>query len=292
MSKANDYETYIQRRENKAQEQMGRYFINQEQRYIKPFKIYGNLYYVGDDWVCAHIVDTGDGLLLFDAGNIGATPMLIQAIWEAGFNPADVRWLVLSHAHVDHIGAAPYFQRMYGTKILLGAPDALMIQQRPEYTFMQDALDAEFEPFPIDVAIQDGDILNFGHTQIQFYLVPGHTEGCIACFFNVSDGAESLRVGYFGGFGFNTLQKDFLLEYGDPSFSMRQKYLASLQKVRNEHVDIFMANHTVNIDLLNKREALLTGIKGNPFIDSTAWANYLDFKRDGLLKLMDDPNQN
>lgn len=183
MSILSDYETQMNRRKNKSEEPMGRYFINQEQRYIKPFQIYGNLYYVGDNWVCSHIVDTGDGLLLFDAGNIGATPMLIQAIWEAGFNPADIRWLILSHAHVDHVGAAPYFQRMYGTKILLGAPDVLMMQQRPEYTFIQDALDAEFEPFTVDVAIQDGDILSFGQTQIKFYLVPGHTEGMYCLFF-------------------------------------------------------------------------------------------------------------
>lgn len=62
------------------------------------------------------------GLLLFDAGNCGngATAMLINAIWEAGFHPSDVKWLVLSHGHVDHIGAVNFFRRMFGTKIYLG----------------------------------------------------------------------------------------------------------------------------------------------------------------------------
>ena len=73
---------------------------------MQPFQIYGNLYYVGDSWVCVHIVDTGNGLLMFDAGNCGAQAMLIHAIWELGFNPADVKWLILSHGHVDHFGAA------------------------------------------------------------------------------------------------------------------------------------------------------------------------------------------
>ena len=72
------YDAYIEKREALKKNPMSRVWINQEARYVKPFQMYGNLYYVGDDWVCAHIVDTGEGLLLFDAGNCGATAMLIQ----------------------------------------------------------------------------------------------------------------------------------------------------------------------------------------------------------------------
>ena len=118
MSMRSEYEEYIARQEKLKPHPMAKYWINQESRYVKPFRMYGNLYYVGDDWVCAHLVDTGDGLLLFDAGNCGggATAMLVQAIWEAGFNPTDVKWLVLSHGHVDHIGAVNFFRRMFGDR--------------------------------------------------------------------------------------------------------------------------------------------------------------------------------
>lgn len=281
-----NYQAFVRRKEAKKGEVMGRFWVNQESRYVSPFQIYGNLYYVGDSWVCAHIVDTGAGLILFDAGNTGATAMLIQAIWEAGFNPADVRWLVLSHGHVDHIGAANFFKRMFGTRIYLGAPDAEMFRTRPEFVFIQDGASVEDELCDIDVEIHDGDLIHFGPLAVNFVLVPGHTEGCIACFFDVSDGYTTRRVGYFGGFGFNTLQKDFLDEYGDPELKMRQHYLHSLDKVRNEPVDIFMANHTVNIDLLAKRQQMLADPTVNPFIDSKAWAQYLDKKRDDLLTLM------
>ena len=67
------YEMYKSRQDAIKNGPKAHFWVNQENRYVKPFKIYGNLYYVGDDWVCSHLVDTGDGLLLFDGGNCGAS---------------------------------------------------------------------------------------------------------------------------------------------------------------------------------------------------------------------------
>ena len=86
---------------------------------IEPFRLWNNVWFVGSQAVSVHLIDTGDGLLLIDSGNAGATAMLVQAIWEAGFNPKDVKWIIHSHGHLDHIGGAIFFQRMYGTKLYL-----------------------------------------------------------------------------------------------------------------------------------------------------------------------------
>lgn len=295
MSLKSDYAEYLRRQKEMKEGPLAHIWVEQEKRYVKPFRMYGNLYYVGDSWVCAHIVDTGNGLLLFDAGNCGqgATAMLIQAIWEAGFNPRDVKWLVLSHGHVDHIGAVNFFRRMFGTRIYLGEPDSRMFREHPEQAILQDSGDCMDELFEPDVEIMDGDVFDFGGTKVKFYLVPGHTAGVISCFFNVTDGNQVKRVGYYGGFGFNTLQKDFLIEIGDTDYSMRQTYLNSIQKVINEKVDIFMPNHCVNVDLLNKRQYMLEHPEAeNPFVDSDAWRKYLQMKYDSLKKLMADPAQN
>lgn len=292
MSIKSEYELYKKQQRALSEKKTGRFWINQEDRYVKPFQIYGNLYYVGDSWVCTHLVDTGQGLLMFDAGNCGAEAMLIQSIWEVGFHPADVKWIVLSHGHVDHFGAANFFKRMFGTKIYMGAPDARMFRERPELSMIQESGNCMDTLFDVDVEIQDGDEMIFGNTKVQFRLVPGHTEGCIACFFDVKHGKESKRVGYYGGFGFNTLQKDFLIEIGDTDFKAREAYLSSLEKVRDEKVELFMGNHTANVDLLQKREYMLEHPGENPFVDSGAWKRYLDGKREELLKLRKDPKQN
>ena len=294
MSMRSEYEEYKARQAKLLENPMSRFWINQESRYVKPFQMYGNLWYVGDSWVCAHIVDTGNGLLLFDAGNCGnaATAMLINAIWEAGFNPADVKWLVLSHGHVDHIGAVNFFKRMFGTKIYLGEPDARNFREHPELALIHESTDYMDELFTPDVKIHEGDVIDFGGTEVTFHLAPGHTDGVISCFFDVTDGAEVKRVGYYGGFGFNTLQKAYLQEIGDETFSRRKIYLESIQKVINEKVDIFMPNHTNNVDLLNKRQYMIEHPDENPFVDETAWKTYLQMKYDDLVKFMADPAQN
>lgn len=294
MSMRSEYEEYKARQEKLLENPMSRFWINQESRYVKPFQMYGNLWYVGDSWVCAHIVDTGNGLLLFDAGNCGngATAMLINAIWEAGFNPADVKWLVLSHGHVDHIGAVNFFKRMFGTKIYLGEPDARNFREHPELALIHESTDYMDELFTPDVEIHEGDVIDFGGTEVTFHLAPGHTDGVISCFFDVTDGKEVKRVGYYGGFGFNTLQKAYLQEIGDETFSRRNIYLESIQKVINEKVDIFMPNHTNNVDLLNKRQYMIEHPDENPFVDDTAWKKYLQMKYDDLVKFMADPAQN
>lgn len=292
MSMKSEYNSYKEKQAHLNANPMGRYWINQEDRYVKPFQMYGNLYYVGDSWVCAHLVDTGDGLLLLDSGNCGATAMLIQAIWEAGFNPANVKWIILSHGHVDHIGGVNFFKRMFGTKIYMGAPDAEMFRTRPELSLIQEStcyMDELFEP---DVEIQDGDVIRFGNTTVRFALVPGHSDGVIACFFDVTDGKETRRAGHFGGFGFNTLTKDYLQEIGDKDYSMREIYLNSIKKVVDEKVEIFTPNHTNNVDLLNKRQYMIEHPGENPFVNETAWKKYLEMKYQNLLQFMKDPAQN
>ena len=293
MTMKENYEAYTKRRAAMAETHFGPLWLNQEKRYVHPFQIFGNVYYVGDDWVCVHLIDTGDGLLLIDSGNCGATAMLIQAIWELGFKPNDVKWIIHSHGHLDHIGGAIFFKRMFGTKLYLGVPDAIMFREKPWISAIQDAYNDCDELFVPDYEIQEGDELTFGNTTMRFALVPGHTDGCIAIFFDATDGEKTVRCGYYGGFGFNTLQKDYLIEIGDPEYKTREIYLNSLAKVRHEKVDLFLGNHCINNDTLGRREQMLKNPEGpNPFLDSELWGKYLDQKRDDLLAFMADPKNN
>lgn len=289
MSVIQEYEAYARRRAVLDADPRGEIWTCQERRYVPPFRIFGNVWYVGDDWVCVHLIDTGDGLLLIDSGNCGATAMLVNAIWEAGFKPADVKWIIHSHGHVDHVGGANFFQRMFGTELYLGEPDARMYREQPALSAIQDAhcdRDAIFMP---DYEIRDGDVLRFGNTVMEFFLVPGHTDGCLAIFFDAREEGRTCRCGYYGGFGFNTLQESYLGEFGIDAAQARQTYLNSLAKVRDQKVDIFLGNHCINNDTMGRRQRQLDAPDGpNPFIDSHAWANYLDMKKAELLALMSD----
>ncbi len=120
--------------------------------------------------------------------------------------------------------------------------------------------------------------------------MPGHTAGSIAFFFDAVEGDQIRRAGYFGGFGYNTLQKDYLEEIGDTGHRMRKAYLDSIDKVRNEKVDIFLGNHTNNNQTLEKMARRQEHPEENPFIAPGEWAAYLDEKKKGLLALMAKEN--
>lgn len=293
MTTKENYHAYLARREAWKTNRMSHYWMDQEKRYVHPFRLYGNVWYVGDSWVCVHLIDTGEGLLLIDSGCLGAAAMLVNSIWEAGFKPSDVKWIIHSHGHADHFGAANFFKTMFGTQLYLGAPDAKMFRERPEISVVQESHNDADYLFVPDYEIQEGDVLTFGNTTMTFFLVPGHTDGCIACFFDACNGDEVKRCGYYGGFGFNTLQKDYLIEMGDPAYNTRKIYLESLAKVRDQKVDIFLGNHCINNQTLERRQRQLENPDGpNPFVDPDQWGRYLDQKRDELLAFMADPANN
>ena len=276
MSYRENYLETRKKREACYKNPMSFIFQHQEKRYVKPFQIYGNVWYTGDDWVCVHLIDTGDGLLLIDAGNCGYTPWLVQAIWEAGFRPNDVKWLVLSHGHVDHVGAATFFRDTFGTRIYLGEPDAKMYEEHPEFSFIQDSPNLADDVFTPDEVIRDGDVLTFGNVTIDCYLVPGHTAGCVALFFDAEEDGVKKRCGYYGGFGFNTLTVHDLDEMGDTEHRMWKTYEESIDHVIDQKVDIFLGNHTSNnrtIEKMKEKESKDGGV--NPFIDPEEWRTYL-----------------
>ncbi len=291
MSAKEDYLEFLERRKKAVKNSMFKYFVNQEKRWIKPFNIFGNVYYVGYSWVCVHLIDTGEGLLLIDAGNCGATAMLIKAIYDLGFKPDDVKWIILSHGHVDHIGAANFFKNMFGTKLYMGKPDADMFKERPEFSLIQESTDFMDDIFEPDVCIQNGDELTFGNTSIKCYIVPGHTEGCVALFFNAYDGGRIKRCGYYGGFGFNTLTKQFLDDFGDFEHNMWDTYLKSIDSVINEHVDIFLGNHTENNKFFEKLDILNKTGSNECFIDENEWRTYLNSKKEELKVFISNQNK-
>ena len=287
MTMKEKYLKHVSAWETMDHEPLGSVFKNQEDRYVEPFHIYGPIWYVGDTWVCVHLIDTGDGLLLIDCGNSGATAMLIHAIWKAGFNPADVKWIILSHGHLDHIGGAEFFRKMFGTELYMGKPDCDMFRERPELALLQDTGNPADQIFDVDHEIEEGEVLKFGNIEIEFRLVPGHTDGCIAMFFDVKEDGDSKRVGYYGGFGFNTLTKEYLTEIGDTEFRQREIYLESIEKVKNEKVELFLGNHCENNRTLEKMKELQEGsCEGNPFIDETEWKSYLERKEKELKEFM------
>ena len=88
--------------------------------YVKPFKIFGNLYFIGTEPASTHLIDTGEGLILIDTGYQHSLYLVLNNIWELGFSPYDIKYLVHTHGHIDHIGGTAALVELSGAKTFLG----------------------------------------------------------------------------------------------------------------------------------------------------------------------------
>ena len=224
---------------------------------MKPFKIAGNLYFVGTKPASSHMIDTGDGLILIDVGYEQTADTVISSVSELGFDVKDVKYILLTHGHGDHSDGAPKVRALSGAKILIGQEDVKYLNG--------------FSP---DGYLSDGQRIKLGNTEIECIFTPGHTEGTFSFFFNVEEKGEIYRVGTFGGAGTNQLKKDYL-DKRSLSYLLRGQFFRSIERLRSEHVDIFIGNHSWHNHTEEKYEKSLTS-SVNPFIDPSEWVPFLD----------------
>ena len=222
---------------------------------IEPFRIVGNVYFVGTFQASCHLIDTGEGLILIDSGYSNTLYLVVRSIYELGFKLKDVKYIINTHWHHDHTEATRAIVDLTGAKTLIGRYDA---EKTKKY----------FDP---DILISDGDVLTLGNVTISFMETPGHTKGTISFFFETEDNGKIYRVGMFGGAGANTLAQGYFDYDG-----CREEYRSSLHRLQNEKVDVFIGNHVWNNDTATKGEVLLkTG--ENQFVDQNLWHEFLDF---------------
>ena len=245
--------------------------------YLEPFRIFGNLYFVGTTFVSSHIIDTGDGLILIDSQYPQRLYLLLENIRAVGLDPKDIKYILHSHGHYDHLGGTKALVELFGCKTVIGRPDRDYANGTVDLTWAKELGFEYYEMFEPDILFDDGDILELGNTRIRCVSTPGHTPGVLSFFFDVTDGEKTYTAAMFGGAGMNSLKLKFLDSYGLPH-SLRDNFPASLEKVRGEKVDILIGNHPGDADTANKHERIKAG-EPNPFIDPTAWHRRLDYIR-------------
>ena len=249
------------------------FYSNPSTARCEPFKIADNLYYVGDKKVCVHLIDTGDGLIVLDSGYFEAAHLLVDSIWRAGFDPANVRWIIHTHGHHDHFGASEEFRRMYGTKLAISRADAESLREYPH----RAGVDSEVLPYAkipeFDYEIEDGEIFELGNVKIRCVLTPGHTEGVLSLFFDVTDNGKTCLAGMFGGAGISALRLSSVC-YNQRSENCAQQMLDSIDKVWDEPVVVHIGNHPYNSWTFEKRAKQLSE-GGNPFVAPDSWQKFL-----------------
>ena len=240
--------------------------------YTAPFRIIDNLYFVGNIASSSHLIDTDDGLVLIDTGYPQTLYMLIESIWELGFDVRNIKHILHSHGHYDHLGATKALVKLTGAKTWIGEADASYANGSIDLTWAKELGLEYHEQFEPDFLVNDGDVFELGNIRIEMLGTPGHTPGTISFFFDMPHKGRSLTVGMHGGVGTNSMQKSFLEKYG-LDFSCRKDFFSGIERLLKKKVDVFIGNHTWNNDTIGKSKSITE--EHNPFIDETAWPAFL-----------------
>ena len=246
--------------------------VNLSEDLFEPIKIFGNLYFVGTEPASVHIIDTGDGLIMLDTGYQHSLYLVIDNIYKLGLNPHDIKYILLTHGHIDHMGAARALKELTGAKVVLGREDRDYANGKLDLSYAKE-LDMEFnETFEPDILLSDGDEITLGKTKVRAVATPGHTPGAMSYIFNVSDGDENYIAGLHGGMGINTLCKEFLDKYNLP-YTLREDFVKSMLRLNEEKIDIFLGNHMQHNKTKEKAELVKVGEK-YAFINPDEWNAY------------------
>lgn len=254
-------------------------------RIFPPFKLWGNVYFVGYEPASTHIVDTGEGLIMLDSGYQHSLYLVLHNMHVLGLNPNDIKYIIHTHGHIDHFGATKALVELTGAKTVIGELDKDYATGKRDLSYAKE-LGMEYnEVFEPDILLRDGDKLRLGNTVITAVHTPGHTEGCMSYFFDVTDGEKCLRAGLLGGVGLNTLCKEFLSKYNLP-YGLQDKFLAAMDRLKDEKVDIYLGNHMSQNDSVGKYRRLIQGEK-DAFVNPNEWSAYTQKAKQDLLNLME-----
>ena len=254
---------------------------------MPPVRYMDGFYHIGTRSAPSWLLESTDGLILLDTGMPDTLKEILEKIALLGYNVRDVRHILHSHGHIDHIGSTRALVDMTGARTYIGRGDEDTVSGRNELQWTNEfnmPFEGAFEP---DVIVGEGDVLRIGNRTFEFLSTPGHTRGTLTIFFNVTDGGRDYRAGMFGGGGLNTMTSAYLKKYGLPA-TLRRDFLAGIDRILDEKVEVHVGNHLGDNGHMEKLARM--GGDENPFLDGSTWRPFLLRRRaEAVAKLAADP---
>ncbi len=240
-------------------------------RPVEPFRVVGNVYYVGVAHVTSILIATSQGHILLDGGFPESAPLIVAAIAKIGFRIEDVKVLISSHAHADHAGGLAELKRLSGARLYAGAADVPLLAAGGKGDFRWgDSL--PFPPVVADVAVEDGATVELGGVTLVAHHTPGHTRGNLTWTLRVQDGGRTLGVVIVGSMSAPGYK---LAGPGESYPGIAADYAKSLALLKALPCDVFLTLHGHEFGLDAKSERLAAGATENPFADPAGYREWL-----------------
>jgi metallo-beta-lactamase class B len=235
----------------------------------EPFRIVGNVHYVGTYGLASYLVTTPEGHLLIDTGLPEANPQIKANIAKLGFKVADIKYLLNTHAHLDHTGGLAALKQETGAQLIAGERDRPLLEGG-YYPGQESVKELRFPPVKVDRPVKDGDTVSLGGVTLTAHATPGHSPGCTSWSLDVKDGdtQRSALVFCSGTVALNRL-------VGAPTHpGIVEDYRKTFAWARTYKTDVFLAPHPEMFGMQEKRARIAAGAP-NPFVDAAAFGTYV-----------------
>jgi len=269
--------------ESLSQSYRGSQARNVEYQKIAPFKVMDNVYYVGPGSVSVWLVPTSAGLILIDTAQEPFVDYVVDNIRKVGFDPKNIKYILLTHGHLDHFGGANKIKALSGARVALTEGDWNFMEQQAKARPPKPG----DEPPARDMVVKEGDTITLGDTKIKVYVLPGHTPASPAYEFTVYDNKKPYKGFVFGGPGpRNGIEggTEFL-----KSIERLEKSFTDVQVALNVHSYLNSYPYPNNMGILELRDLKAKNPNGpNPFINNALWRQWLKDAHAGAVKYIAD----
>ena len=232
--------------------------------YAAPAKVFDNLYFVGGKLHSSWALTTKEGIILIDTiYPYNSEELVIGGMKKLGLDPKNIKYVLISHAHADHIGGAEMLQTRYKARVVMGGPDWDWVEKYPNrYKTMAPKR---------DIVATDGMKITLAGSTVTIWLTPGHTPGTMSYTFTVLDHGKPVNVAYSGGTAFN-----FVNNTPDPGIKNFQTYIDSqkhmAEKAAASGATVLLSNHSEFDNAVNKNRMLAGRGKGpHPYELGADW---------------------
>lgn len=219
-------------------------------RPFSPFRIIGNVYWVGSYDLSTYLIVTPQGNILINTG-VGDTAQKIKAgVEQLGFKMADTKIITATHGHYDHVAGIADLKKMTGAKVVISERDKELLETGGKADFrFGDSPEARFEPVKVDQTFKDGEKISLGGTELTAHASPGHTKGATSFTFNVQEKGKTYRVIIANMPSINPgVTVTGMAKYPEIGKDYARTFIA----LKDMKIDVFLASHASQFRLHEK----------------------------------------
>lgn len=244
---------------------------------VEPFRIVGNIHYVGAKNIASYLLTTPQGHIMIDTGTREMGPVIRTNVEKLGFKLKDVKILLSGHAHFDHVQGHAAMKQATGARVMALGDDAAALASGTDRSPLNDE---GWEPVKVDRVLKDGDTVTLGGTTLRAVWAPGHTPGCTVWTTRVEDAGKPYSVAFYACGGPNAGVR----LVGNSRFPhLVEETLGSFGRLKQLKPDIYLTMHPQSL-FAGKVERIRARELPHPLYDPAGWTKMIADAEANFLK--------